>query len=432
MTSFAHNTHYYSLVPMAWALRAAGHEVRVASQPSLTETITGSGLTAVPVGDDEAIRELLTEIGGDLTPYQRGLEFTEARPESLTWEYLLGRQTMLAALCFAPLNGDSTMDDMVALARDWQPDLVIWEPFTYAGPVAARAVGAAHARLLWGPDVIGHSRRLFTDSLARRSVDQREDPMAEWLRWTLQRYGCLVGDDEVETLITGEWTIDPGAGSTRLPTSGHTVPMRYVPYNGPSVVPDWVSKAERTRVCVTLGVSARETYGKDVTSFQDLLGALGDLDIEVIATLSSTQLEDFDSLPDNVRVCDFVPLDVLLPSCAAIIHHGGAGTWSTAMLHGVPQIMIAGLWDAPLKAQQAQRLGSGISIPPDSLDAGSLRDAVVRVLGDPSITAAARRLRDEMLTAPSPAEVVRIMERLTAHHGSGRPAGSVTDHPQKG
>ncbi|QLD23840.2 activator-dependent family glycosyltransferase [Micromonospora carbonacea subsp. aurantiaca] len=428
MTSFAHNTHYYSLVPLAWALRAAGHEVRVASQPSLTDTIVRSGLTAVPVGDDQAIIDLLAEVGGDLVPYQRGLDFTEARPEVLTWEYLLGQQTMLTALCFAPLNGVSTMDDMVALARSWQPELVIWEPFTYAGPVAARVVGATHARLLWGPDVVGNARRLFTESLARQPDEQREDPMAEWLRCTLHRYGCELGDDEVETLVTGGWTIDPTADSTRLPVPGRRVAMRYTPYNSPSVVPEWVAKADRPRVCLTLGVSSRETYGRDVVSFQELLGALGDLDVEVVATLSDAQREDLGDLPDNVRVCDFVPLDVLLPTCAAIIHHGGAGTWSTAMLYGVPQIMIASLWDAPLKAQQAERLGTGISIPPERLDAPTLRAAVVRILDDPSIAAAARRQRDELRAAPSPAEVVRILERLVADDRPGRPAGTATDH----
>lgn len=431
ITSFAHSTHYYSLVPMAWALRAAGHEVRVASQPSLTDTIVRSGLTAVPVGDDQAIIDLLTEIGGDLVPYQRGLDFTETRPEVLTWEYLLGQQTMLSALCFAPLNGDSTMDDTVALAREWKPDLVIWEPFTYSGPVAARAVGAAHARLLWGPDVVGNSRRLFTEALARQPVEQREDPMAEWLRGTLCRYDCEVDPDEVESLVTGEWTIDPTPVSSRLPVPSRQIAMRYVPYNSPSVVPDWVAKAEQPRVCFTLGVSARETYGKDIVSFQDLLGALGDLDIEVVATLNDAQREHLGSLPDNLRICDFVPLDVLLPSCAAIIHHGGAGTWSTAMLYGVPQIIIPSLWDAPLKAQQAQRLGTGIAIRPEELDAASLRAAVVRVLDTPSFAAAAHRQRDELLAAPSPAEVVRILERLTADYRSGRMADTVTDRLRK-
>ena len=42
------------MVPLAWALRAAGHDVRVAVQPSFAATVTSAGLTAVPVGRDRS------------------------------------------------------------------------------------------------------------------------------------------------------------------------------------------------------------------------------------------------------------------------------------------------------------------------------------------------------------------------------------------
>ncbi|MFI6108979.1 activator-dependent family glycosyltransferase [Streptomyces sp. NPDC051310] len=417
LTSFAHNTHYYNLVPLGWALRAAGHDVRVASQPSLTDSITGSGLTAVPVGDDAAIVELITEIGDDLVLYQQGMDFVDTRDEPLSWEHALGQQTIMSAMCFSPLNGDSTIDDMVALARSWQPDLVLWEPFTYAGPVAAHACGAAHARLLWGPDVVLNARQQFTRLLAERPVEQREDPVGEWLMWTLERHGLAADADTIEELFAGQWTIDPSAGSLRLPVDGEVVPMRFVPYNGASVVPAWLSEPlTRPRVCITLGVSTRETYGTDDVPFHELLAGLADVDAEIVATLDAGQLPDAAGLPGNVRVVDFVPLDALLPSCAAIVHHGGAGTCFTATVHGVPQIVVASLWDAPLKAHQLAEAGAGIALDPGKLGVDTLRGAVVQVLESREMAAAARRLADEMLAAPTPAALVPRLERLTAAH----------------
>ncbi|MER6912292.1 activator-dependent family glycosyltransferase [Streptomyces sp. NPDC000594] len=420
LTSFAHNTHYYNLVPLGWALRAAGHEVRVASQPSLTDTITGSGLTAVPVGDDTAIIELITEIGDDIVRYQQGLDFVDTRDAPKSWEHALGQQTIMSALCFAPLNGDSTIDDMVALARSWRPDLVLWEPFTYAGPIAAHAVGAAHARLLWGPDVVLNARRQFTGLLAQRPAEEREDPIAEWLTWTLERHGLTATEDVVEELITGQWTIDPSAPSQRLPVPGEVVPMRYVPYNGPSVLPDWLAEPPtRPRVCLTLGVSTRETYGGDDVPFHELLAGLADLDAEIVATLDTAQLPEAAGLPANVRVVDFVPLDALLPSCAAIVHHGGAGTCFTATLHGVPQIVVASLWDAPLKARQLAEAGAGIELAPGSLGVDTLRDAIAQVLESPGAAERARRLGEEMRAAPTPAALVPRLEQLTSVHRRG-------------
>ncbi|WP_327084664.1 activator-dependent family glycosyltransferase [Nocardiopsis sp. EMB25] len=415
LTCFAHNTHYHNLVPIGWALKAAGHEVRVAAPPALTEAITASGLTAVPVGDDEALMELIAEIGGDLGPYQEGLDFAETRGGPISHEHALGQQTVMSALCFSPLNSDATIDDTVALALSWRPDLVVWEPFTFAGPIAAHVSGAAHARVLWGPDVVGNARRQFLALSAEQPPSRREDPIAEWLGWTLERHGHTANAAVVEELLHGHATLDPTAESLRLPSDGRVIPFRFVPYNGRSVLPDWVVREpERPRVCFTLGVSARETYGRDAVQVSELLAGLGDLDAEIVATLDSGQVADAGPLPDNVRVVDFVPMDALLPTCSAVVHHGGAGTCFTATLHGVPQVVVAALWDAPLKGLQLQEAGAAVSIPPEKLDARTLRDAVARALSDRDMADSARKLRSEMLAQPTPAELVSPLERLVA------------------
>ena len=43
-------THYFGLVPIAWALQTQGHEVRVASHPSHLATVAQSGLPGVELG----------------------------------------------------------------------------------------------------------------------------------------------------------------------------------------------------------------------------------------------------------------------------------------------------------------------------------------------------------------------------------------------
>ncbi len=50
LTTYPEKPIFQPMVPLAWALRAAGHEVRVASQPFFADTITQAGLTAVPAG----------------------------------------------------------------------------------------------------------------------------------------------------------------------------------------------------------------------------------------------------------------------------------------------------------------------------------------------------------------------------------------------
>ncbi|MFF2750046.1 nucleotide disphospho-sugar-binding domain-containing protein [Kitasatospora sp. NPDC058048] len=157
--------------------------------------------------------------------------------------------------------------------------------------------------------------------LGRRPAELRDDPLEEWLGQVLGRYGMTgPGRGFDEEPVVGQWTIDPVPTSLSLPLRTPRVPVRYVPYNGPSAVPGWLDEApRRRRICLTLGVSFREVVGGDQASVGDLLAAVADLDVEVVATLDSEQLASIGPLPPNVRAVDFVPLNELLPSCSAVI-----------------------------------------------------------------------------------------------------------------
>src|SRR4051812_47073841 len=52
VTCWAWPSHYLPLVPLLWALRAQGHEVRVATQPALARAVTDSGQVFVQAGQD--------------------------------------------------------------------------------------------------------------------------------------------------------------------------------------------------------------------------------------------------------------------------------------------------------------------------------------------------------------------------------------------
>ncbi|MFJ2901897.1 activator-dependent family glycosyltransferase [Streptomyces sp. NPDC087212] len=423
--TLAASPHFFVQVPLAWALRAAGHDVRVASQPDLMDTITAAGLPATPVGprlaQDESVEELrrrqekAAERLVEPPDAQELMRMAEDRPERLTPDFLDGLFTVMTSAIFQNFSAEETVEDLVTLTRRWRPDLVIWDTLMMGGAVAARASGAAHARLLYGLDLVGTVRERHLASLAARPRELREDPLAEWLGWTAARYGGGFTED----LVTGQWTVDPTPASLRRPTGLPWVPVRHVPYNGRSVVQEWLREPPaRRRVCLTLGLSFREVMGGEQASVPALLEALGKLDAEVVATLDARQLAEVGHVPENVRVVDFVPLDALLPSCSAIVHQGGFGTAQNALAHGVPQVVVPNdLWDIHPRAALVERSGAGLC-PPGT---GPLRPAellglVTRVLDEPSYARNAARLRDEIRATPSPAELVPVLEELTARH----------------
>ncbi|WFF04546.1 activator-dependent family glycosyltransferase [Micromonospora sp. WMMD1076] len=413
-----HPTHWFPLVPLAWALRSAGHEVRVAGQPDLTDAVTGSGLTAVPVGDaewyatDPWAPELLGELlaaGG--SEHVQHFDFARADPAGWDWAGLLGLEKVMIGALFASFNTDPMIDDLVAFARSWGPDLVIWEPFTLAGAVVATVLGVPHARLVYGPDITLRARQEFLRLAARRDPADREDPTAEWLSAVLARHGARYD----ETVRTGHFTIDTTPPGTRLPLDRTTVGMRHVPYNGPAVVPDWLRvPPSRPRVCLTLGVSGE--MDRSAASVGELLAGMADLDVEIVATLGAAHREQVGRLPANTRVVDFVPLHDLLPTCAAIVHHGGVGTRAAAETHGVPQLMIAYGWDTLVKARGTEELGAGLCLPAAEATVDAVRAAVLRLLTDPALRAGARALRDEATAQPTPADVVPVLEKMVLEH----------------
>jgi glycosyltransferase (activator-dependent family) len=421
-TCFAHDTHYYTMVPMAWALRNAGHDVRVISQAELTDTITASGLTAVPVSaggwpaTDHRAPELFDRIHQPGTQHVRHFDFTGIDRLQWTWENLLGLEMVMVPALYASMNDDLTIEGTVDFARYWQPDLVVAETYTFAGAVAARVVGAAHARLIWGPDNAGQARRAFLAHAAAQPAEYREDPTGEWLGNVLARYGCQF-DEEV---LTGHWTIDTTPPSARLCTESRTVGVRYIPYNGPAVVPDFLSAPpQRRRVCLTFGLAER-AEGRPVISLAEILDAVADLDVEFVATLNATQLAGVRVVPDNVRVFDFVPLNDLLPTCSVVVHQGGCGTRATAEVHGVPQLMLTDGWDTEVKGIHLERVGAGLCLPMTQLTAARFRDRLVRLLDDASFTRGAQLLREEALAERSPNDAVPLIEELTRKHRSGR------------
>jgi glycosyltransferase (activator-dependent family) len=424
-TTFAQPTHLHAQVPLAWALRAAGHDVRVASQPDLVDAITHAGLTAVAVGEPLAqeaqIRELNEQHASEVASAPDGeapmdfielTDISELRPELLTYDYVQAKLTAVTLFGFRMLCPDAMIDGLVEFARHWRPDLVIWDTMTFAGPVAAIASGAAHARLLFGLDLIGRIRERYLGLSADRPVVLRDDPVREWLGAVLARHGHAFAEEAV----VGQWTVDPVPGSLRLPVDHHYLPMRYTPYNGTAVLPDWLrTPPTRPRVCLTLGHSFRETLGGDHASVAELLDAVATLDIEVVATLDRRQLPAGHVIPDNVHTVEFINLDLLLPTCAAVIHHGGSGTSQTALAHGVPQVIVPyNLWCNVPKAKLMERAGAALCGEARTSTARDVRDMLQRVLTEPSFAQQAAVLRTEMLAAPTPAELVPALERLTA------------------
>ncbi|GAA0987893.1 DUF1205 domain-containing protein [Nocardiopsis tropica] len=409
----AERTHFLGMVPLAWALRAAGHEVRVASQPALGPTVAATGLPFVPVGRDHLLRRVMRQYHAMTGGEEDEFDMAEDRDEILTWEYLLEGYRLMVPWWWRMVN-DPMEQDLVALCREWRPDLVVWEPITFSGAIAAQACGAAHVRYLWGADIFARTRRRFLARMAEQPPAEREDPLAAWLGARAARHGV----EYSETLVHGQATIEQIPASLRVPTPHDLtyLPMRYVPYNGRAVVPHWLrTPPERPRIALTLGTSAAEWYGEHQLSPKDALEGLADLDAEVVATLPAHEQDALGPVPANTRLTEYVPLHALAPTCAAMITHGGPGTVLTALTGGTPQLMApnVNMFDTVLLSGRVRDRGAALVLEPDRVTPDAVAAGVRALLDDPRHTRAAEALRQEMAAMPSPADLAHT---LTGRH----------------
>ncbi|MGI5237967.1 nucleotide disphospho-sugar-binding domain-containing protein [Dactylosporangium sp. CA-139066] len=403
--------HLFPSVPLAQALQSAGHEVRVASNTSMGDRISGAGLTAVGIGDDTPAPPNVSK--EDLDRFTEALGFEPGSWFDRIWQ-ATGFYTMGSCTRVHPdADGRALLaDNLVAFARQWRPDLVVWDQASPIGAIATREAGAASARLMWGPDYFGWVHWRLTERIARGEL--QTNPLAEILAPVFERFDY----DYSEDLLLGDFTVDPNPMQLPRPAGHHAVPMQWVPYTSSAPVQEWLLQPpSRPRVCLSLGVTARTFFAGRDERVAAVFDAVADMDVEVVATVNADQLGDDSKVPDNVRILDYVPLTQVIPSCSAVIHHGGYGTAFTAGAHRVPQLTVMEEWGSALcVTPYLEARGAGVTIHADGLTAEKVHHELSRLLTEPEFQQGAARVQADLAGAPSPTEIVPILERLTAQY----------------
>jgi UDP:flavonoid glycosyltransferase YjiC (YdhE family) len=157
---------------------------------------------------------------------------------------------------------------------------------------------------------------------------------------------------------------------------------------------------------------------------------------EVVVAASEPR-ERLGPLPEETRCVRLLPLQLLLPTCQAIVHQGGAGTIMTAAALGVPHVVVAMRPEHMTTGGQVAAAGAGLcrihnELPDTADSAALLADDVARLLAEPSYREAAARLSAEIRAEPSPAAVVAELARVasrTSRKTPGKPVEPVEPAP---
>jgi UDP:flavonoid glycosyltransferase YjiC (YdhE family) len=358
--------HVNPLRPLVQALIAGGDRVALAAAAGAASLAKEMGATFYPCGNEEGAWF------DRLRARTRGNPGDGLAPERIN-HYFLPR-------LFGEIATDDMIDDVVSCGREFVPDVVLFETYAFAGPLVADILGVPAVNHLLGPLPEHGVMELVNDAVS---------PLWRFFGGEVPGYGGIYRDLTIEIC-------PPSFEPLQVP-SGQSLTLRPAPL--PEETPN---VGARQRVYVTLGTS----FNANFHIFQAVLEGLAEEPVEVVVTVGTDQdPAGLRPIPGNARVERFIPQAAVLPTCSAVVHHGGAGTMFGTMAHGLPQVVIPQGADNFINAEMVERAGVAEVLHPGEVRAERVRDAVRQILREPSYALAGRKVADEIAAMATPDEV---------------------------
>ena len=353
--------HVLPMVPVATALQAAGHDVVVATGGDGVSAMSTSGLHVQDVAPGIRITALFAT-RALLHPLKarRAAEGEEREPD-------------LVGVLFGAVAA-RTVGRVLALADEWQPDLVVHEPFAVAGSLAAARHGVPAVLLNM---TLFDAEKLFAVTVAH-----------------VGRAARTAGVDRIPPPVDVLVTAPPSLAGPQ-----HGRPMRFVPVAGNGTAPaDLTRPGNRPRIIASRSTVADPRPDRLMSS---VVAAAADLDVDVVLARPDRRVAR-GPLPPNVRTTEWLPFPAVFPAASGAVHHGGAGTLFTGLAAGIPQLVVPGAGDRRVNAELLTARGAGLAVPAEQITAADLE----RLVGDPDLARAAREVAAEIAAMPSPDELV--------------------------
>ncbi|GAC1440334.1 MAG: glycosyltransferase [Mycobacteriales bacterium] len=331
------------IIGIGRALVADGHDVHVIGHPAQRDVFEAAAL--------------------GFTPY------TSGRP----WSPTAKKSTLVGLLDLVGVFNDrGAGSDVVALSRRVRADVVAVDCMLLGVLAATQEAGFTSVSLF-------HTFHAYFDGPWRRGPVG----LLSRLRGHQARQ---VWDACDQSLVLSLRDLDPvGTKATdRLTWTGPVVDGA----PAPTVTPP--------RVLVSLSTTA---FPGMAVTLQRIVDALGTLPAEIVVTTGPSIDPSSLTVPDNTSVHRYVDHAELMPTCSAVVGHGGHATTMRALAHGLPVLVIPAhpMLDQKMVGESLARAGAGLALTRKATGQ-EIKDAVQTLLSSPDHRAAAaalgHRIRD--------------------------------------
>jgi MGT family glycosyltransferase len=167
------------------------------------------------------------------------------------------------------------------------------------------------------------------------------------------------------------------------------------------------SHGDRPRALISFS-----TTNQDQTeALQRTINAAGSVDMDAVATLGPALEEKTLRAPDNVTLLPSAPHDAVMKEASLVVSHGGHGTTSRALAHGLPLLVMPFGRDQGDIAARVEARGVGLVLPLAATEA-EIAAAMTRLIREPQFLAAARRFKDIIAAEVRESPLVAEMEEI--------------------
>lgn len=415
-TTFGSSGDVFPMLGLAVALRARGHEVILATSPYYAHMACELGIPFEPLGTEAQFRDSMRH--PDLWHPRRSFAhlfrtLELAREQHYALFSRLVAQGPFAAvanvLCFSALTASERFG-FPLITSHVQP-LVIWSdkrPPKLPGLFGPRWLKSAMVRL---------GEKMFVDSVALPTLNQWRETLnlpaiGRLTSWWHSRDGLLCMFPEWFAPAQTDWPqpheqTDFPLWNFQNERKMSVDVIRFLNDGDPPIVFTPGSANLQAKKFFSTAVEACVRLNRRailLTEFEEHLPS---------------------SLPSSVRRFSYVPLDLLLPRCSAIVHHGGIGTSSQGMLAGLPQLIMPMAYDQFDNAERLRDLGIGRAVPVSRFEPSHVARALTRLLTDPAIGPKCKAIAGRMARTDGLQQSAAAVEQLAARAFENRSHTSV-------
>jgi MGT family glycosyltransferase len=299
-----------------------------------------------------------------------------------------------------PLARDMT-PGVERVVSEFRPDVIISDQQAFAGAFAARRAG-----LPWATSA--------TTSADRRISLANIPKVLEWAEERLTELQVELGLEPVKEPENSPHRVIVFSTPALCGEMSHH-DERYA-FVGPSLTtrPDatpfpYEELLGVPRVFASLGTLNAE---RGQRFFKALSEGLGDDSDEPKLQVVCVAPDEFGPFPKNFLSRPSVPQLDLLPKMDAVICHGGHNTTTEALSNALPLVVCPIKDDQPVVAQQVADSGCGLRLSFTRPRPLHLREAVDRILHEPSFKEAATAISESFTAAGGPARAADHLEAL--------------------